>query len=630
MSEDAVPAWTKDSVLLRVGDFSPVGTLSPEWALDGATGHGVRVAIVDSGIDADHPQLGDCVDRQGSVDVVVGANGEVDIVQGPHDDVYGHGTACAGIIHALAPEAAITSVRVLGPGLKGKAQSFLAGLQWAVDNEFDVVNLSLGASHRDWALAFHDLCDRAYFSNSFVVTAANNVRRLSFPSLYSAVASVACNTSDDPLRFHYNPEPPTEFLARGIDIEVPWLDKSTTVTTGNSFAAPHIAAFAALIRSKHPGLQPFLVKAALWACAANVRDRQAPVEQATGTAWGSSVVLRRRTFATQSVASQLVEEQAVTTGGTESTSGADTHPDSPREGEGLDDAASERAPDRRMSEAQKLLATIELTGTIAHGAWGSVYAGTNGTLEVAVRVVDQALGTDPALVRRFVASVRTAAGLSSPHVVPVYEVIESDEQVLVIMPRCPSNLAAEAPNLSLADICVAGLGLLAGLDASHRAGVLHGDLNAQNSLIDAKRRVVTSDVGLAAPLQTTRATARLRPESWNSLAPEQLLGEALGTYTDTYAVAVVLYELMAGRSVHPVAESFAGVHARTKARTAVAPLASVSDVNAGLCAVIDRALAFDPVDRHASAATMFQALAGAAFDAFGRDFIERSRFVLEV
>ena len=291
--DDDIPAWTKDSILLRISDFARVETLSPEWALEGATGRGVRVAVIDSGIDADHPQLEGCVDRDSCVDVSVDRDGQVIITEGPHADVYGHGTACAGIIHTLAPEATITSVRVLGPRLRGSAAAFHAGLQWAVENRFDVINLSLGASKRDWALAFHDVCDLAYFTNSFIVTAANNIRRASFPSLYSAVASVACNTSDNPLRFHYNPEPPTEFLARGIDVEVPWMDGGTMTTTGNSFAAPHIAAFAALIKSKHPGLQSFLVKSALWACSANIRDTHAPYEAAERMSLSSSIIMRR-------------------------------------------------------------------------------------------------------------------------------------------------------------------------------------------------------------------------------------------------------------------------------------------------------------------------------------------------
>jgi subtilisin family serine protease len=195
---------------------------------------------------------------------------------GPHDDSFGHGTACAGIIHSIAPAARITSVKVLGSGLQGKAAAFLAGLTWAVDEGFDVINLSLGTRKLDWALAFHDVCDRGYFGNSFVVTAANNVQRRSYPSLYASVTSVACNLDDDPLRFHANPDPPTEFLARGIDVGVAWLDGKTIRTTGNSYAAPHIAAIAALIRSKHPGLRPFELKSVLWATAANVRDASPP------------------------------------------------------------------------------------------------------------------------------------------------------------------------------------------------------------------------------------------------------------------------------------------------------------------------------------------------------------------
>jgi subtilisin family serine protease len=257
---------------VRLPSAVSLDDLSPEWAWGGATGKGVRIAVVDSGIDADHPLLDDCVDREGGVMVTLDENDEPVLTRGAHDDAFGHGTACAGIIHSFAPDARITSVRVLGAGLTGKAAAFLAGLAWAIDEGFDLINLSLGTTKRDWALAFHDVCDQAYFQNCLVVTAANNVNRASFPSLYSSVTSVACNLATDPWRFHYNPEPPTEFLARGIDVEVAWLNQSTMKCTGNSFAAPHITGLAALVRSKHPELRPFQVKTVLWATAANVRE----------------------------------------------------------------------------------------------------------------------------------------------------------------------------------------------------------------------------------------------------------------------------------------------------------------------------------------------------------------------
>jgi subtilisin family serine protease len=232
----------------------------------------VRVAVVDSGVQADHPDLEGRVDVGSGVTVTLDDAGEALISNEPHEDVFGHGTACAGVIHQLAPAASITSVRVLGSGLVGKASAFLAGLGWAVEQGFDVINLSLGTSKRDWALAFYEVCDKAYFQGSFVVTAANNMARPSFPSLYASVTSVACNLSKDPFRFHYNPDPPTEFLAPGIDVEVPWRGGGHIVGTGNSYAAPHIAGIAALVKSKHPELRPFQLKTVLWATAANVRE----------------------------------------------------------------------------------------------------------------------------------------------------------------------------------------------------------------------------------------------------------------------------------------------------------------------------------------------------------------------
>jgi subtilisin family serine protease len=257
----------------------------------------VRVAVIDSGIEADHPDLDGCVEVDRGVAITPGPDDGVVEVFGPHADDFGHGTACAGIIHSLAPDARITSVKVLGSQLGGKAVVFLRGLEWAIAEGFDVINLSLGTSRKQWALAFYEMCDRAYFSNSFLVTAANNVMAPSFPSLYASVASVACHTGSDPYRFHFNPDPPTEFLARGIDVEVPWVGGGRMQSTGNSYAAPHLAGLATLIKSKHPELRPFQLKTVLWATSANVRE--AP--QAAGRL---SRVIRHRTVSARH--SQLV------------------------------------------------------------------------------------------------------------------------------------------------------------------------------------------------------------------------------------------------------------------------------------------------------------------------------------
>jgi subtilisin len=148
---------------------------------------------------------------------------------------------------------------------------FAGGLRWAIEHEMHVVNLSLSTSKQDFFALFHELADAAYFKNIVLVSAANNVPAASYPSLYASVVSVAANASKDPFTFYYNPSPPVEFGAPGIDIKVAWLKKGYIVSTGNSFAAPHIAGIAALIRAKHPNLTPFLIKSVLYACASNAR-----------------------------------------------------------------------------------------------------------------------------------------------------------------------------------------------------------------------------------------------------------------------------------------------------------------------------------------------------------------------
>ncbi len=266
-----LPAWARESSVLSLRTVPRLEGITPEWAWEGATGEGVRVAVIDSGIEAGHPDLEGCVEVGAGLALGLDQDGAVTETIGPHTDAFGHGTACASIIHGLAPAARVTSVKVLGVGLTGRAAVFLRGLAWAVDQGFDVINLSLGTTKRDWALAFYEVCDRAYFQGSLIVTAANNVAEPSWPSLAASVTSVACNLASDPLRFHYNPSPPTEFLARGVDVDVAWRGGTRVRATGNSYAAPHISAIAALVKSKHPELRPFQLKTVLWATAANVR-----------------------------------------------------------------------------------------------------------------------------------------------------------------------------------------------------------------------------------------------------------------------------------------------------------------------------------------------------------------------
>lgn len=225
------------------------------------------MAVVDSGIDAAHPAVG-VIDRaiamrwDSETEEVVGT-------EGPHDDLFGHGTACAGIIRHVAPDATLWSVRVLGSQLTGKGVVFAAGLRWAIREGARVVNLSLSTRREDYFGLFHQIADEAAFAGVVLVCATNNVTAPAYPAQFSSVISVAAHDGQDPFDFDANPAPPTDFGAPGIDIPVPWLSGSYVVSTGNSFAAPHVTGLVARLLSKHPQLTPYEVKTVLRAVASN-------------------------------------------------------------------------------------------------------------------------------------------------------------------------------------------------------------------------------------------------------------------------------------------------------------------------------------------------------------------------
>jgi subtilisin family serine protease len=237
-----------------------------DWAWGGATGAGVRIAIIDSGVEGNHPVVGGRLAKSVAVEIV---DDEARVVDDEPIDMYGHGTACAGIVVGLAPEVEIYSVRVLGADLRGKGAAFLTGLEWAVENGAQLMNLSLSSKSERLFPFFHEIVDQAYFKHVALVCAVNNVPGLSFPSTFSSVFSVAAHAIPDAETFFYNPSPPVEWGAWGVDVPIGWKDGTSTVATGNSFAAPHMCGLVARIMSKHPGLTPFEVKTVLAAIASD-------------------------------------------------------------------------------------------------------------------------------------------------------------------------------------------------------------------------------------------------------------------------------------------------------------------------------------------------------------------------
>jgi subtilisin family serine protease len=267
--QSPLPAWSlpKDAVGRISLPAEWPEHVTREWAFGGSTGKGARVCILDSGVQADHPLVGEL---ETSVVISLGENDEPAADPDTEGDVSGHGTACAGIVRALAPDAAISSVRVLGSSFTGSGAVLLAGLRWAIEQEFDVINMSLSTTKKPFASVLHELADSAYFKRTVLVASAHNMPVESYPWRFSSVLSVGSHEEPDPMAFFYNPSPPVEFFGRGVNVEVPWSGGRTLTVSGNSFATPHLSAICALVLAKHPELTPFQLKSVLYLTATNV------------------------------------------------------------------------------------------------------------------------------------------------------------------------------------------------------------------------------------------------------------------------------------------------------------------------------------------------------------------------
>jgi subtilisin len=265
----ALPAWSlpKDAVDRIALPSQWPERVTRDWALGGSSGKGARVCILDSGVEAGHPLVGDL---DSAVVISIGENDEVVAEEDTEGDVSGHGTACAGIVRTLAPECSISSVRVLGSTFTGSGAILLGGLRYAVEQGFDVINMSLSTTKKPFASILHELADSAYFKRTVLVASAHNMPVESYPWRFSSVISVGSHEEDDPLAFFANPNPPVEFFGRGVNVEVPWLGGRSLKVSGNSFATPHLSAICALILAKHPELTPFQLKSVLYLTATNV------------------------------------------------------------------------------------------------------------------------------------------------------------------------------------------------------------------------------------------------------------------------------------------------------------------------------------------------------------------------
>lgn len=236
------------------------------WSVSPSMGQGIKIAVLDSGIDLDHEDL--------AANIIGGYNA---INGGSYDDDDGHGTIVAGIIGAIpnnsvggagvAGKASLLAVKVLDKDGYGTSESISKGIRWAADNDADILNLSLGANQDDPLIK--QAIDYAYNKGCVIIAAAGNdfSDSVSYPAAYSNVIAVSALNEANGLADFSNYGPEIDIAAPGVNIfsTAPNHSTSCGVTnygyaSGTSMSAPYVSGVAALIKAQNPALTPNEIK----------------------------------------------------------------------------------------------------------------------------------------------------------------------------------------------------------------------------------------------------------------------------------------------------------------------------------------------------------------------------------
>ncbi|GAA4721375.1 Stk1 family PASTA domain-containing Ser/Thr kinase [Nocardioides conyzicola] len=249
---------------------------------------------------------------------------------------------------------------------------------------------------------------------------------------------------------------------------------------------------------------------------------------------------------------------------------------------------------------------------IARGGMASVYEATDLRLDrtVAVKVMHPGLGDDNEFAERFVREARSAARLSHPNVVAVYDQGDDDGIVFLAMELIPGHtlrdvVRKEAP-MSPARALALMEPVLSALAAAHRAGLVHRDIKPENVLIADDGRVKVADFGLAKAISTDTqhtATGGVLIGTVSYLAPELVVSGRADARADVYAAGVVLYELLTGAKPHegetPIQVAYKHVHEDVPPPSRLEP-----GIPAYVDALVARATARDRELRPADAAVL--------------------------
>ncbi|WP_239344823.1 MULTISPECIES: serine/threonine-protein kinase [unclassified Frankia] len=269
----------------------------------------------------------------------------------------------------------------------------------------------------------------------------------------------------------------------------------------------------------------------------------------------------------------------------------------------------------------------DLGATLGAGGSGLVLAGRHRGLNrpVAIKVLDAARDRATA---DFAAEAQLLAAMNHPHVVQVYDYVETDDLHLIVMELLAGGTLThrQTADMSPQDACAVGLAVAAALAYAHSQKVLHRDIKPDNILFDVTGLLKVTDFGIAKIVDGSGATASRVVGTAAYMAPEQITGGRLTPATDLYALGIVLYQLFAGA---PPFDRKLPLHVLAQRHLDTVP-PPPAGVPAPLADVVMRMLAKNPAERQPSAHAFALDLARAAAEAYGPRWTTRSGIALRL
>jgi subtilisin family serine protease len=236
-------------------------------------GAGVKVCVIDTGIDSKHPDL-----------KVAGGWNAITKKDDFMDD-HGHGTHCSGTIAALdndlavvgvAPSVELYGVKVLDANGSGTFDDVIAGMEWCANNKMQIASMSLGASKGNDSLKAA-VEKMSKMGTTIIAAAGNSGRAVGYPAAYPQAIAIAASDNKDAVAWFSSRGPEVAVIAPGVDVISLAPGGATASMSGTSMATPHVAGLAALAVAAKGYTGPEAIRAALKAAAEKLPN--APVEQ---------------------------------------------------------------------------------------------------------------------------------------------------------------------------------------------------------------------------------------------------------------------------------------------------------------------------------------------------------------